>query len=196
MSYTKLMKWIAFSVLLGTCTVAAQAQLPGKDEIPEQDEIDRTQLNSLGDKEFKWSSLAAGKFSEQASSLSPRTFQGKESSLFSKKQAPGFAGSVPLKMATLDKEFKTGEFTQFDRNSSFLKAQQRFESTKASPLSVRTLAAESEKTVSLRDKQYQGREADIIKRHLNELQQQQFDKLDLDDVALSVEQIREMLNKE
>jgi|GEM_PF-4673028 len=179
---------LSVTVFLWVATVHA--------EVPEKKEIDRNKLNSLGDKKFRMSALGGGDFTAKENTLMKKAFKSKQSSLFSKKEAPGFGGSVPLKMATIQKEFQTKNFTQFDRTNSFLKAQQRFDTTKSSPYSTKSIVKESEKTSSLDGKQYQGREAGIIKRHLNGLQQQQFDKLDLDEAALSVEQIREMLNKE
>ncbi|MEM6884998.1 MAG: hypothetical protein AAF571_08195 [Verrucomicrobiota bacterium] len=181
-------------VIIWVLFFASVALLPG--QTPEKKEIDRSELNELSDKEFSLGGLGGLDMTDKESSLMKKSFMDKESSLFSRKEAPGFGETMPLEISTIQQEFQTKSFTQFDRENMFLKAQQRFDFAQTSPYSTKQLVPESDKASTLDGKTYEGRESVIIKRHLNELQHEQFEKLDLEDAALSVEQIREMLAKE
>lgn len=161
----------------------------------EKDLIDRDQLNDIGSKEFQMDRMGGG-FITKESDLGRKLFEGKKSSLFERSEASGFSKDVPLKRASFDKEFQTGNFIGTEKGSALLSAQKRFESSKTGLFQSKKILDSKMEPTGMAQKRYSGREADIIKGRLNELQRQQFDKLDLKDTALSIEDIREMLNKE
>jgi len=159
--------------------------------------FDRTDLSSLGNRVFDTNIKASRTVFDKNSQLKLKSFKSKKSAVISRQSTLGF-GNVksPQKAGGIfNKKLELGKVSGSSQKNRFFDAQKRFDISKQPEYAKTDLEVSGQKTLKLAQKRYTGREAELVRQHLDQLQREERERLDLDGSALSVEQIREILNK-
>jgi hypothetical protein len=160
------------------------------------EKIDGSKRSDMGGKSLDVKMYSTKEFTTKSYQSSEKMFYERKTSGFADKKSTAFSKEFPVKSAGMDKEFKTSAFTGFSKNQEFFKIQDKFDTSEKSPITSSQLAADSDKWSRMNQKMYEGKELDVLKQHLQKDKDGQLKKTELEDSTLSVQQIREILNKD
>lgn len=196
------MRHVLLALLLGVVTASAE---PGDLEQKMCKDLDKAQ-KSLAGKEGKISKMANTEFQAKNFDLkkfNPKNSAGLENKVFTTKEFnQGQANS-----SWQNKAFNTRANSYFNRDSSLNKNNQSFGSKESSLAKVKsgadkTAREDGSESVYLREKsvlqemRYQGPEVEKIAQELKLINDTLKNKKDLVDHRISIEEIKEILNKE
>ncbi|MEM6822223.1 MAG: hypothetical protein AAF558_09805, partial [Verrucomicrobiota bacterium] len=157
-------------------------------------DVDRDKKSELGDKRFKGKNLEIKEFKGTSRLSLKESSLGSKASSMSKEASDQF--SKPYKIKRLDgmKQIQTDRVYETKPFSSFADAQERYATKQKGDIRDKRYSASSKRS-DFDQKKYQGPELTRIKRNLEKAEQVDEAVPRPEEPSLSVEEIREILNK-